>query len=273
MSSVRRVAKAFAHLARVPEILACVAGSSDWASLTAGYVGLRALPFPHAFRTRGGRSMTLEQFHDLVTAWIVFFRREYRVLAGDRVIVDVGANIGSFSLYASARAPRSRVVALEPFPQTMTRLRRHVEQNGLAHRIACRPWALAAESGVRRMDVSDAALPSQSRAILARDAGAVAHAVEVEALTLGELMRREGLAHVDFLKMDIEGAEHEVLMGTPAEVLRRVGRIGLEYHPNGSRAALFRHLERAGFGLTHDARVGRDSGVAHFVNRRAPMSS
>jgi hypothetical protein len=97
-----------------------------------------------------------------------------------------------------------------------------------------------------------------------RGAGTNQGGVAVEAITLATLWEREQLDQVDLLKLDIEGGEHEVFPGSPPELLRRSAAIALEYHPNGSKAALFARLLDAGFRVVRDVPNGPDSGVAHF---------
>lgn len=235
--------------------------SAGWSALIGGYLGVRPLRYPHEFRTRFGDVLTLETFHDLVTAWIIFFRREYGVDPACRTIIDAGANIGAFSLFAARAAAGARIIALEPFPETRSRLEAHVKRNGLAGRVLCRPWALGRSDAIRYMDGSP--VPSQSRGLCdaERTPGA---GVPVEAITLATLWQRENLDQVDLFKMDIEGGEHEVIAATAPEVLRRAAALALEYHPNGSKGTLFAQIQDAGFALAHDAPNGPDSGVAHF---------
>jgi FkbM family methyltransferase len=241
--------------------------SVGWGALIGGYLGFWPLNYPREFRTRRGDVLTLEDFHDLVTAWIIFFRREYEVDASCRLIVDAGANIGTFSLFAAREAAGARIVALEPFPVTRARLENHMTRNALSQRVVCRPWALGRADAARRMDSSGG--PSQSRGLC--EEGAATEGVPVEAVTLATLWEREQLDQVDLLKMDIEGGEHEVIPATPPEVLRRAAAIAMEYHPNGSKEALFSRLLDAGFTLAHDAPNGLNSGVAHF--RRTKIAS
>jgi FkbM family methyltransferase len=264
MRILPRPLRSLRHLSRAGELGRSVRRSPDWAALIAGYLGLRALRYPRVFRTRAGDSLVLADFHDLVTAWIIFFRDEYEIDPSCRTIVDAGANIGAFSLRAAREAPAARIIALEPFPATWSRLREHIGRNHLEGRVACRPWALGGSDAVRRMDDAGDG-PSQSRGLLGGD-----HAgggVPVEAVTLATLLRREQLDRVDLLKMDIEGSEHEVLAATPPEVLRRVGSIALEYHPVAPKAALFARLLDAGFALVRDVPIAPDTGVAHFDRR------
>jgi FkbM family methyltransferase len=211
-------------------------------------------------------SLELDEFYDLETLWQVWFRRVYQVRPSDRVVVDVGANIGLFSAYAAAVAPGSRVWAIEPFPATFRRLQRCVEQNGLAERVECACLALAGQAGDRAM-VSSAAGSELNRLLPADSAGE--GAVPVPALTLTEFLDRNHLDSVDLLKMDIEGSEYEVLGATKREVLRRIRRLNIEYHEPprrdcGTKQSLMELVSDAGFRLVHD--TGRDDlyGIAYF---------
>lgn len=259
--NLRRLAGIARRLDRAPEVLACARRARGWARLTAAYLGARALSFPHWVELRDGTALRLETFHDLVTAWIIFFRDEYDVDPSARVIVDAGANIGAFSLYAARAAPGARIVALEPFPATLARLRETIRANRLEGRVVCRDVALAGASERRRLD-DDPSLPSQSRGLSASETGVV-----VEALTLGDLLEREGLERVDLLKIDIEGGEHEVFLEAPSAVLARIERVAMEYHPNASKRPLFARLEAEGLRLVRDVVDAPDSGVAHFERR------
>jgi hypothetical protein len=95
--------------------------------------------------------------------------------------------------------------------------------------------------------------------------------VEVESVPLEEILRRacaEFQAEcIDFLKMDIEGAEHEAILAAPHSVLKVIRHLGMEYHPNQPKETLFRHLMAAGLSLQHDRILGPDVGVAHFYSR------
>jgi FkbM family methyltransferase len=254
---VPRPVRALRHASRAPELLQCMRQSADWGTLIGGYLGLRALNYPHEFRTRSGDVLTLNDFHDLVTAWIIFFRREYDVDSDCRTIIDAGANIGAFSLFAARAAASAQIVALEPFPATRDRLEAHLNRNGLSNRVTCRGWALGGADGLRHMD--DSSGPSQSRGLCGENQG-----VPVETITLATLWQREGLDQVDLLKMDVEGGEHEIILATSPELLRHCDAIALEYHPNGSKADLFGRLFDAGFALVRDVPNGLNSGVARF---------
>lgn len=256
-----RVGRILSHWRRAPEVLESARATNDAATLALGYLGLRAPKYPFTVRFRSGEQLSVETHHDLVTLWIIFFRKEYRVPTTCTTIVDAGANIGAFSLYAARRAPHAVVHALEPFPSTRARLQQTVTQNQLTARVKIYELALAdlSSNDASRHMSNDG--PSQSRGTSSQP---VAGGVAVQATTLEQFLERAKISHADFLKMDIEGAEHEVLAAASPAVLRKFAEIALEYHPNGSAERLFGKLTSSGFVCEHDARVAPDSGVAHF---------
>jgi len=231
-------------------------------ALALGYLGLRSPSYPFTVHFRTGEQLRVETPCDLTTLWIIFFRGEYRVPETCTTIVDAGANIGAFSLYSARRSPNATVHALEPFPSTRERLAQTVAENHLTSRVKIYDLALAdvASGDASRHMANDG--PSQSRGVASEP---VEGSVPVRATTLEKFLDEANIAEADFLKMDIEGAEHEVIHAAPPAIVRRFREIALEYHPNGSADALFQKLAACGFVCKHDARVAPDSGVAHFA--------
>jgi FkbM family methyltransferase len=120
------------------------------------------------------------------------------------VFVDVGANVGLFSLFVAATAgPDAKIIAVEPEPENLRRLRFNVTANpGLP--IAVLPVALDEAPGMVAIEANyrdrggTRTLPSERGT--------------VEALTLLEALKREGASYVDALKIDVEGAEDRILV-------------------------------------------------------------
>jgi FkbM family methyltransferase len=256
--------QAAAHLGRLPELARCAVRLRPPVRAARAYLGLGAR-YPFELATRRGTRFRVDGFHDLATAWVIFCRGEYAVDPRARCIVDIGANFGAFTLLAAEAAPEARIVAVEPFPAEFARLQANVAANGLAGRVRCLRVAVAAEAGERRMETGGA--PAQSRGLLPPDAAPEA-SVAVFAEPLGDILRRAmedaESARIDLVKMDVEGAEHELIPHLTAETLARVDAWQMEYHPNGPSAPLFAALERAGLRLVRDLRFHPDSGVAWF---------
>ena len=256
--------RALRNATRAPEILRCAAETNQWAPLSATYLGVSSLQYPLLLRLRRGEQIHLEELTDLKAFWQIFLRRVYRVRATDQVILDLGANVGIFSLYAARNAPQAKVFSFEPFPSTFRRLVATVRNHHLDGRVTCLNYAATGASGVRLMP--DAEVPSQRRALAT--AASVTSGTQVVGKTIESMLEENHLPHVDLVKMDIEGSEYEVLLLTPQTVLSRIDRIALEYHGDSapySRQQLFDHLGQAGFTVTSDLCDAQGYGLAELI--------
>lgn len=122
--------------------------------------------------------------------------------------IDIGANIGAYSLFVAARAGRSaRILAVEPQPEVFARLTFNIAQNpfGTVKAVAC---ALADKPGELTLFIDPANRGESSVRILSSMAGS---AVKVPAMTLLALVENEGYDRIDAVKLDVEGAEDLIL--------------------------------------------------------------
>lgn len=256
------------HPGRLAELSRALQRFENYGDLARAYLRPGSAAFPLELALRRGWRITLRDGHDAATAWVVFCRQEYDVPLRARCIVDIGANFGAFSMYAAGRAPWARIVSLEPHPHEFPRLRDHVAANGLGDRITPMQLAVAADAGHRWMD-ADPAHPGPSRGMHPpMEDERPAESVPVRAVTLMEALdRARAVTRADriaLVKMDIEGAEHEILPDLPPDTLYDVDAWVMEYHPNGPKAPLFAALQRAGLRLVRDVEAHPNSGVAHF---------
>jgi FkbM family methyltransferase len=260
----RQLWKALTHANRAPEIFRCAAETTQWVRITAAYLGLAGLRYPYVLTLRAGERIPLQETTDLKTFWQVFLHHVYRVQPTDRIILDIGANIGLFTLYAARAAPQARIFALEPFPATFARLLTTVHDHHLEPRVTCLNYAATGAPGIRTM--RDVATPSQRRS-LTSPATAIP-GIQVRGKALDQIFDENSLRRVDLLKMDIEGSEYEVLLATPEKVLAQVRRIALEYHGDSapySKEQIFQHLDQTGFRLICDVGDELGYGVAELV--------
>ena len=268
-----RLLKALFHPGRVREVGRCVAGCRRPWGAVARYVRPGAGAYPYRMELTNGVKLDLRDSHDTITAWLVFFRGEYHVPADAKAILDIGANIGCFALKAAADFPAARVVAVEPYPPTYARLAGHVAANGLADRVTTWQLAVGGKADTRGMRFGGVSQYARLAAGGAPGAGD-GDGVTVSVITLADAVDRAcaalGVDELDFVKMDIEGAEHEAVGAAPAEAFARIRVLGIEYHGNRPKAGLFAALEAAGMRLREDRVEGQDLGVAHFVRAAAP---
>ena len=142
-----------------------------------------------------------------------FDEAERRLIAArltpDAVFLDIGANIGGYTLFAAAHAgPRARILAVEPQPEIFERLVYNIRQNpfGNVKAIAC---ALADRDGDVTLFVDADNRGETSMRIVHSDSAAAQ--MRVPAKTLESLVREEGFTKIDIIKLDVEGAEDLIL--------------------------------------------------------------
>ncbi len=143
-------------------------------------------------------------------------------------VVDIGANIGFFTLCAAPFA--DRVVCVEPVEENLRIARRNIELADLTDKVAFHQCAIAGQSGSVRLFLS--AWNHGGHSICSEHAirwGQTRH-VDVPAITLADLFERGNIQHCSLLKCDVEGAEFGILAGAPRELLAGVDRIVMEVH-------------------------------------------
>lgn len=171
----------------------------------------------------------------------------FDVKRGD-VVLDVGAHIGRYTLIAAKRA--SRVVSIEPDPSNFAMLESNIRLNNFSNIVPLR-LAVSSSPGRRRLflagggDSGTSSLEPSWSWIL--DTGLERRHIEVECETLDLLVSSLGVEHIDWLKIDVEGHEIDVLEGAKA-TLARTGKIILEV-AEGNEAVCTELVTRAGFNL------------------------
>lgn len=233
------------YLSSIPILLGQI---SDWQVLF--YVLLTRKPTVLKLRTGC-------QFHirDLTDAWIIKeacldrdYERGFGSIEACQVIVDIGAGIGEFAVCAARRYPHCQVYAFEPFLDSYRLLIENVELNGLGNQVRCFNQAITSNTGTTTLSV--AALAPQHTTVGAAQS---LDTLQVESRSLEDVFRSNEIEGCDLLKIDCEGCEFEVLLNAPADVLRKIKRISLEYHEGVTpytHEALVSHLRANGFSVT-----------------------
>ncbi|MFL5578374.1 MAG: FkbM family methyltransferase [Gemmatimonadaceae bacterium] len=200
-----------------------------------------------------------------------FVRRAVR--AGD-VVLDVGANIGYFSLLLARQVGEAGCVyALEPDPTNFALLERNIAENGYRNVTAMRlaAWSVSGPLRLFRSEENRG-----DHRTYQSDAGR--KSVDVDAVSVDEYVGAQ-LPAVDFVKIDVQGAEYEAILGMRELLARSPGATLLtELWPRGLRAAgasAERYLELLrdlGFALYElDARgVPRPADLARVLAEHTP---
>lgn len=151
-------------------------------------------------------------FHELRELYFL-----HRALQPDWVMIDAGANQGEYTLFAAKRLTGGKVVAYEPVTAWFDNLSENVRSNGCTN-VILRKAGLSDKHGTAPVYTSsDSANEGTSSLFAARGAEKPFETIELK--TLDKEVGVLGLARVDLIKMDIEGAEWPALRGA-AETLR-----------------------------------------------------
>jgi FkbM family methyltransferase len=140
----------------------------------------------------------------------IFIRDQYpaRMLSGARTIVDVGANIGLLSYYARRQAPQARIIAIEADPDTFAIL----NSNLTDQRVECFHQAVSSTPGTLDFYSSSTSGWSSLYPVMGAADG---RKVSVRSEPLSTTLRACNIGFIDFLKVDVEGAEYDILLGDP----------------------------------------------------------
>lgn len=140
-----------------------------------------------------------------------------RLLKPGMVFVDVGANDGYYTLFASRRVgPGGRVVSVEPSSRERGHLERNIARNGIAN-VEIVPAALGASAGHADLHLAHGVHTGHNTlGRFAHDDVVPAKVERVPLETLDAVVTRLALPRVDVVKIDVEGGEANVIAGARA---------------------------------------------------------
>ena len=209
--------------------------------------------------------------------WEIFKRARYAhagfELRPSDTVVDIGGNIGVFVLWAAPQVPRGWILSVEPNPASLRCLKLNIERNDLGNVTAMQaaagsdggtmeliyhpgwemiaynanvsaPWFYKKTAPARLLRWIIAGLTNR------QTSAEPAQHITAPLMSLERIMDNQGIPVVNYLKLDCEGSEFEVLRNTSAACWSRIERAAIEYHEFGRDrrvAELVTILELNGF--------------------------
>jgi FkbM family methyltransferase len=223
---------------------------------------LRPTTDPRAYRLRESDLVVFVRHRtpDVAALGEVFYERQYeppRAVAGfldglgrPPATLDLGANVGYFTLFASFRFPGSRIVAFEPDPANVELLRRTVRENGL------------------NCELVEAAASNRDGEVPFAAGGFTLSRIEAGGQPVPALDVLPRLAEADLAKIDIEGGEWELLADRRFPEAA-VPALALEFHrhlaPPGADAE--QELAGAGYSIERRLPFGEGHGLLWALRR------
>ncbi len=139
-----------------------------------------------------------------------------------RLVLDIGAFSGLYSLIAATCSPGAKIYAFEPYPPARRLLEANVHRNRLENRITVVPVALSDHAGSATLFVppTTTALLESASSLNNQLYSQPIDRVEVPVITLASFLQERDIGSVDLVKMDVETHEPEVLLGA-SQLFRR----------------------------------------------------
>lgn len=238
----------------------------------------KALPPHHVSRALGSRAVRIRSRHGL-SFWLRPFSHDLyiydeiwgrEVYADPRIreateggtVLDLGAHVGFFTLYAHRVLHAARVLAFEPHPANFALLQRNLTENDVQADLF-RKAVAPTETGRMTLHESVGNLGGHS----AYGAG---KEIEVESVD-PETLINSVPGGCNLLKMDCEGSERDILLALPPSALQAIDAVVAEYHlvHYGERGLqkMVVALERSGFDVGVSAPEENGCGILKAYNR------
>jgi len=218
----------------------------------------RTSPSKKNIQFRNGRELNLSQHRlDVVVLFQVFCERVYPT---DRntVVVDIGANIGLFSLYA-AFSGAAKVYAFEPNREAYHYMLENIRRNDLGKIIVPYHYAVTSKSN----DVVKIPKGASPQNRIAYEKVSNDEYESVNTICLNDIVSNNSISRVHLLKMDCEGSEYDILASISDSTFSKIDRIIVEYH-DGKVGEIDEDLKQHGFKLERQAAQTEKMGMLWF---------
>jgi FkbM family methyltransferase len=222
--------------------------------------------YGYKFYSRITRRVNNFLVHDVYTSMVAHeddIVEQFSPKIGD-IIIDVGAAFGFYTILASKRVgQQGKVIAIEPQPDNFEMLNRNIKLNKLANVITLN-YAVYSKKTTLKLYSTYSIIQERARQNLQ-------DYIEVSADTLDNLLGHVGINQVNWIKIDVEGAEYEVLRGAK-HVLRTNKHISIlvEIHGKDTYGPTIELLRSNNFKIEFEKTY--ESGEKHVLARKEPYS-
>ena len=179
------------------------------------------------FETNSGLKIKIRKHStDLMALTHVWLIGEYKSenfdIKDTDIIIDIGGHIGLFSLYASQFCKNGLIYSFEPVPENYNLLIDNIQSNDLNQ---IKPFNLAvsnSNSNVKLYLNDDEA----GHSMFSKSS----KSVTVNSISLQQIFDNNNIEYCDFLKLDCEGSEYEIIKNLPAHYFKKIKKMIIEYH-------------------------------------------
>lgn len=192
------------------------------------------------FETKNGLKITLRvNSTDLMAFTHVWLIQEYSApgfeLHDDDIILDIGAHIGLFSLFASQFCKNGKIFCFEPIKENYEQLMNNIKINDIKNIVPFN-YAVSSKTGKIKIYLND---DESGHSMFLENS----NYIEVDSISIIDIFKKNVIDKCNFLKLDCEGAEYEIVDLLSKNYLQRIEKTVIEYHMADTKPELLENLE------------------------------
>lgn len=218
--------------------------------------------FKFAHNERAAFYTLIEVFYDRL------YDKDYVRVEKDDVVLDIGANLGMFSVYAQNFHP-SRVVSVEPGPEEFPCLVENLKtfDNAVTYK-----YAVTSKTGKVNFSSTVEGVSNHIEGLFdsSNIEGRIYQTVEVDSININDLIKEANLERIDYFKIDCEGSELDLFQTIDKNYLQsNVKKIAVEYHSMIIKNTLIHILLSNNFLLENIDAIteSKEVGMLYFYNK------
>src|SRR3989344_1989116 len=209
------------------EALSILGLISNWQLVVKGYLHLADFRKRPEIILANGLRFIVGHYLDVWGIKEVIGDNDYRLTPDAKIktVLDIGANIGTFSVLAAITFPQAKIYCFEPSASTYALLKHNLKVNGVNSQVDATQVAVFSE--VKKLKLYNAG-PSGIRSLF--QSRAETNFETIMTTTLPQIISRFKLKQIDYLKVDCEGAEYEIFRSLTRPNWKKIKRRALEFH-------------------------------------------
>lgn len=244
------------NLSLIPRVFSRIENPMD---VLMDFLGRKSTPYQIALRN-GPKIWVRPGTTDKGIVKEIFLLNHYRFaldhLPDNGTVIDVGAQIGTFSSYVAHQSPGASIHSFEPMSENFDMLEKNISGNAFKN-VRPHKQAVSSTNGELKLYLSDENTGMHS---LYRPGERFE---TVDSVAFNSLHETLGIDVCDVLKLDCEGAEYDIIENAGDDALKRTKSIVMEYHLPEKNPAMIERLRAVGFEV-----IQSESQALIFASRR-----